>query len=1049
MLDEIKKQYQSFSNFLIRTPLLPLQTIEEFTEEKLKNLFQNPVIGEAIFLASPVLHSECIKWLNGNIKEKKEERRIVYSLMRYLLRMSTRCTPFGLFAGCTVGEWKETYDVRNFFLQSCGNYKSHTRLDMHYLCALAQNLSNHSIIKDKIKFFPNSSIYKYGNKIRYVEYRYVNKKRLHHLVAVDDSDYLRKILSIAENGAEIKVLAESLVDDEINIDEATDFINELISSQILVSELEPAITGPEFLQQLLKVLEKIEGIDEIKNILSETKNAIEKIDESQLGVDVLNYYNIAENLKKLKTEYELNLLFQTDMVKPAESVSLDNSFADDVLKGIAVMNKFTLQQAKNNLTQFCEAFYERYEDKEVPLVLALDNETGIGYLQGSVGLGDIAPLVDDIGTPSVNSGNAEIQWNSIQSFLLKKYLEAHKTDSYEVNISDKELEIFKNDFDDLPDTISAMVQLYHDKIYISSVGGSSAANLLGRFCHSGESIYQMTRKITEKEKSLNPDVIYAEIVHLPESRTGNILLRPALREYEIPFLAKANVDKEHQISLNDLMLSVRSNKIFLRSRKLNKEIIPRLSTAHNYSYNSLPIYHFLCDLQMQNSRGGVGFSWGVLQNEFTFLPRVCYQNVILSLAQWNLRKEDFEKLLKYEENNLLNIINEWREKFKMPRYIALADGDNELVIDLENILCVKTFIDAIKKRQSIKLIEFIFDSETSVVKSEEGSFANQVIIPFYKIKEIKQPEIKERQKEVKQNNNEINIQRTYTTGDRWLYFKFYMGSKTSDLFLTNIIKPLTEELIQEQIIDKWFFIRYADPKLHIRIRFHGTKENFYSSVIAKLHEYNSDFINMNLTWKVQTDTYNRELERYGYNSIDLAESLFFHDSSMIVKMLDMIEGDQGETYRWLFCVRAIDTLLDDFKFDMMQKKELLHLLSEGFNREFNMNKDAKAHLGQKYRKERSLVNEVLDRSKDEANEMKPLIDYIIEKSNSIKPIVEEILKLKENNTLQVPIDNLMGSYIHMLCNRLFKSKQRLHELVIYTFLLKYYESEIAREKTST
>jgi len=40
----------------------------------------------------------------------------------------------------------------------------------------------------------------------------------------------------------------------------------------------------------------------------------------------------------------------------------------------------------------------------------------------------------------------------------------------------------------------------------------------------------------------------------------------------------------------------------------------------------------------------------------------------------------------------------------------------------------------------------------------------------------------------------------------------------------------------------------------------------------------------------------------------------------------------------------------------------------------------------------------------------------------------------------------MASYSHMMVNRLFKSKQRLHEMVLYDFLHRYYKSEIARQK---
>ena len=64
--------------------------------------------------------------------------------------------------------------------------------------------------------------------------------------------------------------------------------------------------------------------------------------------------------------------------------------------------------------------------------------------------------------------------------------------------------------------------------------------------------------------------MFAEIVHLPESRIGNILMRPVLRQYEIPYLCGTTLSEEFQIPLTDLLVGIEGDKVVLRSQKLNK-----------------------------------------------------------------------------------------------------------------------------------------------------------------------------------------------------------------------------------------------------------------------------------------------------------------------------------------------------------------------------------------------------------------------------------------------------------------------------------------------
>jgi len=698
-----------------------------------------PVVEEAIFLASPDLHEQMQQWLKGELTDRKKRERLHYGLMRYILRMSTRPTPFGLFAGFSIGHWDKEGRVE---LPEQSQYERHTRLDMNYLCALAQDLAKHPVIKENLLYYPNSSIYPVADQLRYVEYRYRDARRTHHIVAVDHSEYLQRVLDKAAKGAYLKELAELLVDEEITIEDARDFINELIDSQVLVNQLEPAITGPEFLNQILAILEPIEGIDSIKQIVLQTREALQQIDKSQIGTTTANYLKIAEELKQLETGFELKFLFQTDMVTPTLHCVVEWGLVNDLLRGFDIMNKLTPKRSATTLTQFRDAFFERYETREVPLLEALDTESGIGYRQtGSAG--DVTPLVDDLALPATTE-SSELRWDRVQAFLFNKYKESLTGSKYEVELTDKELEPFETNWNDLPDTFSAMVQIVEDKnetsprkkVLVSGFGGSSSGNLLGRFCHADPETDAFVKEITQKEKELNPNVLLAEIIHLPESRVGNVLLRPVLRQYEIPYLAKAAVPPEDQIKLQDLMVSVRGNRIVLRSRRLNKEVVPRLTNAHNYSFNALPVYHFLADLQTQGLRGGLGFNWGALANEYEFLPRVVYKNIIFSPATWNIRQDDIRDLLKIKDDKqLVEALRKWLKEKNMPPQVLLADSDNKLFVNLNNALCIKTLFSVTKNRRSFQLVEFLFNPDNAVVKSKDEVFTNEFIFSFHKMKE--------------------------------------------------------------------------------------------------------------------------------------------------------------------------------------------------------------------------------------------------------------------------------------------------------------------------
>ena len=703
--------------FLFRTPHFPFFDLADF--EKMQH---EAVFKEMLQIATPDL-SEGMD---------KGEEKARYSANRYFQRACTRPTPFGLFAGCSIGKIENDYSRIQLSKQS--EYKRVTRLDMNYICALTQQIERDRTLREKLRYYPNNSLYPVGNYIRHVEYHYRKTRRIHQIKQIDISDYIQKVLTLAKGGTKFSELAAILVDDEIILEEAVDFIHELIDAQVLVSELMPMVTNPRPLNSLIDLIKGLQNTDEqFIDTLSSIDLQLINIDQHPIGETVDFYPEIINNIEKTKVEAEIKYLFQTDMYKPVQQATVSRKIIKKIQQALIFLNKITPPTTQTNLTRFKDNFVKRYEDWEMPLLFALDNEIGIGYADNTSG--DISPLVDDLALPRGNSASSAPQ-NFIQSVLLQKF---HQSQQKVIELTDEDVKGIEAKWDDMPPTISVVCEILQDNeqgcsFYIKSAGGMSAAALLGRFCHLDELILNHTLAITEKEAQMYPDVIFAEIVHLPESRIGNILLRPVLRPHEIPYLAKAGVSDEFVIRPDDLYVSVQNNSIRLSSKRLNKEIVPRMSTAHNYSgQNPMPVYHFLCDMQHQSGRTGLWFRWHEAAQHLDYLPRVVYKNCILSQARWTVRGNETKSFSEIKDDNeLLLKIKEWKDGRNIPDSVVLADGDNELYVDMKNTLSIRSWLSVVKKRPSFQLEEFLFNPETAIVHGPEGVFTNEFIFAFYR-----------------------------------------------------------------------------------------------------------------------------------------------------------------------------------------------------------------------------------------------------------------------------------------------------------------------------
>lgn len=128
-------RHHSFA--LLRSPLLSIEQLitqwQQVDRSEAEALFQqltSPLVEKALYVASPSLYQIWQDWREGVTTLPPVAARL--ALWRYVIRMSSRSTPFGLFAGVSTVKLTE---------RTCGDgladeVEEATRPDMGWLTTL-------------------------------------------------------------------------------------------------------------------------------------------------------------------------------------------------------------------------------------------------------------------------------------------------------------------------------------------------------------------------------------------------------------------------------------------------------------------------------------------------------------------------------------------------------------------------------------------------------------------------------------------------------------------------------------------------------------------------------------------------------------------------------------------------------------------------------------------------------------------------------------------------------------------------------------------------
>ncbi|MFA6245554.1 MAG: lantibiotic dehydratase [Mucilaginibacter sp.] len=1014
LTDITMPELQFLPGLIFRSPILSLS---DYQPENLDHILSDETFRAALYLASPAFFRALEK--KGFAAALLSPGELI-TVRKYYNRMSFRCTPFGLMSAFGLTSWQ--------------HYKTHLRFRTPEaaLSLYADQLVLHKIATsmdpDASELTLNPTLYAAGK-----DYRYINStwdessgKVQYQLLAVENSAVLEKVIARLSDSPQNPSFIREVITAHSGCteQEAKTFLNFLTAQQVLVKRQQPSTLGQDYLLRLAQ---------EVTNPDAAIRSRIQRINtavQSVKSADVAGIINAAALLAVELREDHLaapgNLIYGA-AVAEAEG-GIDARHQKHLKEAVLLLQKLAPDKVPTSLPAFAKAFTEKFDRQAIPLLQALDPETGVGYGSGSQITGDNDLLEGVDFRPPGSDLSAKPAWTDTHLLFMQKWTGTGAADR-ELALTDEDLDQLQHLHPlPLPASLAVMFSFCNEGLIIEAAGGCSALPLISRFSLFSTDIHDAVQDLARIEQARNPDLLLAEINFLGDTHTDNINRRLKSYDFAININLADPVCGVQTIPLSDLYVMVLNQEVVLYSSALKKRIIPRLSTAFNYHHNRLSLVNFLGDLQHQGHQTSLTLDLPSLFPGMPYYPRVSYKGTILSLGTWYLTAAVVGELTAGEEQKALQQLAACRKRGRWPRHIALSEGDRQLVFDMDTPAEQRFFLNCLKAVKGKVIIkEYLKADDALFANSENKAVAAQFVALMYDDGPVRvQPQVS------LPAGGEKKSARYFAPGSKWLYLKIFCAPSLVNPLLTKDLYGIISREFAGDIL-QWFFVRYNEGGSHLRIRFKLRDSRRYSIVLSALNKRLNPRIIRHMIQDVQTAIYQRETERYGKGMIAAAEKSFHFSSCLVVAFLKRT-NDAHRTDYHLFALSTAHSIADNFYPTWFEKLELTRMVTSRLLSENGNSKALKFSLKQKYRQMRAEMQQHIVNPEGFYQRLKITAEKQHFDNNHRKLLIQ--------TKKMSPADQkkFIADLIHMHLNRLFTSHARKQELVIYFLLHEMYTS---------
>lgn len=1005
-----KPLYRPLDWLMVRTPLLPVGDYLALQGSSDRDWPVPTVSGTAlptdprIQRALAVGAGDLVRALENPPDEAVARRRLAGKLLRYLIRMSSRPTPYGTFAGVGLAGWGDRTDLSLAGAPS----RTRTRPDMGWLLDFVAALENRPEVRAGLRWFANPAAFVRADRI-FLSERNTIGDPVEGLRAVSlrATGAVRTVLEYARKPVPYQDLVTALTAGGAPREKVEPFLQQLWEQTVLLTDLRPPLTIAEPGRYVA------DRLSDVPAAAAEAAALVDFLDEiaewDQVDIDqaaaghaklAARAYAVHEPETTAKEARSAKVPLQTDMALPLAGRLIAPAVAAEVARLAETMLRISpWPRGMAHLDGYRQKFEQQYgQDREVPLVELLDPKIGLGAPEhGHDNHKDAHPdrerALLDLALNAIKDGRqvVELDAATVGKLEIEPLSAQNAPPSLDVSAF-------------VVATSAAAVDAGDFLVVLGpNLGASVAGRVLGRFADLlGPDAEAALRTAAAAETARSKGKLRAEVTYLPRSgRSANVAIRPMVRDLELSLGTSAGVDGDRVLPVDELVVGVRDGRFVVRWR--DQEVVPCAGHMLN-SAGAPAIVRFLDEIKADRRAVYSSFDWGPAAG-FAFVPRVQLGRVVLAPARWRIDPAELETS---SGVTFVSSFARWRERWQPPRHVYLAYADNRLLLDLDEPDHLEQLRLQARKPDAgpVLLHEALPGPDHAWVAGADGNYLSELVVPLI----LDHEEEQVAPWSSTPATRSVAASRLRPPGSDWLFAKLYFLDPYEEDLIGGPLRTLAAETIDNGLAESWFFMRYQDPEPHIRVRWHGAPDTLRRQLAPELLEWGAKLVADGYCERFCLDTYDQEVERYGGPAgMALAERLFAADSVAVADLLNLCWKREMDIERSLLGVYSDDDLLAVLGLDQTERE---HLYAAGLV-------DRK-ETSEEFRKEQSTLRAVLGDPDWLAGQPGgPAVAAILAaRREKLAPIATQLRRMSDNGEVNRSVFHLSRSFVHMHNNRL-------------------------------